>query len=169
MATVVGAVVAAVYAVFTLLLWEATRKQAEITRRIFEAGHRPYLTVRTQEPTDTRAQGNLSFKIVFENQGTVPADITAWEVRGTLMDLDGHEQPIDFIEPIQRPVGRSLAPRELAAIELQCAAGGLPNPPLPFRIRGRVEYRGVTSFTYSTDFDAERVGESWTTKGRTMW
>jgi len=168
MATVVGAVVAAVYAFFTILLWRVTKEQAVITRRIFEARHRPYVTVRAQEPTDTRVQGDLLFNMVFENQGTVPADITAWEVRGTLMDLDGHEQPLILQEPVQSPVGRSLAPHELASITLHLVCGGLPNPPLPFRLRGRVEYRGVTSSLYSTDFDAERFGESWTTQGRKM-
>lgn len=84
------------------------------------------------------------------------------------MDLDGHEQAVNLMEPIQCPVGRSLAPRELAAIEIQFVGGGLPNPSLPFRLRGRVEYRGVLSWTYSTDFDAERVGELWTTQGRKM-
>ena len=35
-------------------------------------------------------------------------------------------------------------------------------------LRGRVEYRGVASLIYSTDFDAERFSESWTTQGRKM-
>lgn len=158
----------AVYTFFTIRLWRATKTQAEITRCIFEASHRPYLTVSVLEPTDIGGEGGLSFKIAFENRGSVPANLIVWEARGTLMDLDGHEQPIDLIEPIQSPVGRSLAPHEVAAIELRFVAGCLPNPPLPFRLRGRVEYRGVTSSTYSTDFDAERVSESWTTQGRTM-
>lgn len=91
----------------------------------------------------------------------MPADVTAWQV----MDLDGQEQPVNLQEPIQSPVGRSLAPSELATIELHFVGNGLPNPSLPFRFRGRVEYRGVASATYSTDFDAERVGEVWTTQG----
>ena len=164
----VTAVVTAVYAFFTILLWRVTKEQSTITRRIFEASHRPYVTVRAQEPPETRVQGRLLFNMVFENQGTVPADITVWEVQGTLMDLDGHEQPITLQEPRQSPVGRSLAPHELASIELHFVCGGLPNPPLSFRLRGRVEYRGVTSSLYRTDFDAERLGESWTTQGRTM-
>lgn len=168
MATLVIAVATIVYAFFTIRLWRATKKQAEITRCTFEASHRPYVNVRVQEPTDTGVQGGLSFNVVFENQGTVPADITAWEVRGTLMDLDGHEQSVNLTEPIQCPVGRSVAPRELATIELHFVGGGLPSPPLPFRIRGTVEYRGVMSWTYSTDFDAERIGESWRTQGRKM-
>jgi len=167
-ATAVGAVVTAIYAFFTILLWRVTKEQAAITRHIFEASHRPYVTVRAQEPPETHVQGRLLFHMVFENQGTVPADITAWEVRGTLMDLDGHEQPLPLQEPMQSPVGRSLAPRELASIELHFVCGGLPNPPLPFRLRGRVEYQGMTSSLDSTDFDAERFGESWTTQGRKM-
>ncbi len=160
--------VTAVYAFFTILLWRATRDQAEITRQIFEASHRPYVILEVKEPTDTSVQGRLSFNVVFENRGTVPADITSWKVRGTLMDQDGHEQLVNQKEPIQSPVGRSLAPRELATIEVHFAESGLPNPSLPFRFRGRVEYQGVASWTYTTDFDAERVGESWKMQGRKM-
>ena len=168
MATAIAAVVTAVYAFFTILLWRVTKEQAAITRRIFEASHRPYVTVKAQEPIDTHVPGRLLFNMVFENQGAVPADITAWEVRGTLMDFDGREQPIPLREPMQSPVGRSLAPHEIASLTLHFVCGGLPNPPLPFRLRGEVEYRGVTSLIYSTEFDAERFSESWMTQGRKM-
>jgi hypothetical protein len=53
-------------------------------------------------------------------------------------------------------------------IELHFVAADLPNPALPFRLRGKVEYRGVASWTYRTEVDAERAGESWKTQGRRM-
>lgn len=37
-----------------------------------------------------------------------------------------------------------------------------PTRQLAFRVRGRVEYRGVAKWTYTTDFDCERHGGSWT-------
>lgn len=142
-AAVAGVVVATAYSIFAALQWRATKAQADITRRTFEASHRPYLTVEAQEPTDTGTHGLLSFALAFLNHGSVPADITAFEVAGTLMDLDGPEQPVNRVEPIQTPVSRSLAPRELAMIELEFVAD-------------------------ATDFDAQRAGESWKTQGRRM-
>jgi hypothetical protein len=100
------------------------------------------------------------------HHGTVPADIIDWDVWGTLKDLDDHEQPVNRMEPLQTPVGRSLAPGDPARIELCFVGGDLPNPTLPFRLYGKVDYRGVAPWTtYSIDFDAERVGDSWKTRG----
>jgi hypothetical protein len=58
-ATAVGAMVTAIYAFFTILLWRVTKEQAAITRHIFEASHRPYVTVRAQEPPEPHVQGRL--------------------------------------------------------------------------------------------------------------
>ena len=114
------------------------------------------------------AHNYLSFGFVFQNMGNVPADITAWEVHGTLMDYHGHEQPVNQMEPIQNPIGRSLAPHECAMLEVHFVGGDLPTPVLPFRLSARVEYRGVALLTYHTEFDAERTGESWTKQGQRM-
>jgi hypothetical protein len=111
----------------------------------------------------------LSCKVVFENHGSVPAAIKVWELRGTLMDLDGHEQPVERMDPIESPVGRYLAPRTPAAIVVHFVGVDLPNPVLPFRLYGSVEYRGLGTWTYRTDFDAQRGGEGkWTAQGYTM-
>jgi hypothetical protein len=66
------------------------------------------------------------------------------------------------MDPIHSPVGRSLGPRERSMIELHFVAADLPNPVLP----SRLQYRGLASWTYRTEFDAERAGESWKTQGR---
>jgi hypothetical protein len=170
----VMAIVTTVYALFTILLWLATKQQAEITRLTFEASHRPYVTMKAEEPGRQwmpvgQASGRLSFNVVFENHGSVPAAITAWEVRGTLMDLDRHEQPVERMDPIESPVGRYLAPHTSTAIVAHFVGGDLPNPVLPFRVYARVEYRGLGTFMYVTDFNAERAGEGkWTAQGYTM-
>lgn len=44
----VTAVVTGIYALFTILLWIATKRQADITRRMFEAGHRPYVAIQVE-------------------------------------------------------------------------------------------------------------------------
>ena len=86
-ATVVGMIVAAIFSLFAALQWLATKRQADVTRHIFEASHRQYVTTEAQEPTDAETNGRLSFNLVFRNEGTVPADITDFDVRGTLMTL----------------------------------------------------------------------------------
>jgi len=43
-AAVTGVVITAVYTILALGLWRQTKKQAEITRHIFEASHRPYVS-----------------------------------------------------------------------------------------------------------------------------
>ncbi len=167
-AAVTGVVITAVYTILALGLWRQTKKQAEITRHIFEASHRPYVSVRAEAPRQTRAQNDLSFGFVFQNMGNVPADITPWEVHGTLLDSYGHEQPVHQREPIPHPVGRSLAPRECAMLAVHFGGGDLSPPVLAFRLSARVEYRGVALLTYHTEFDAERTGESWTKQGQRM-
>jgi hypothetical protein len=167
------AMVTAIYTVFTLLLWHATKTQAEITRQAFEAGHRPYMTVKAEKPMRQfmpvdQPSGRISFKVVFENHGSVPAAITAWALRGSLVDLDGHEQPVERMDPIESPVGRWLAPHTPMAIVVHFVGAGLPNPALPLRLYASLEYRGLGTSTYRTDFDAERSKDDWTAQGYTM-
>jgi len=167
-ATVAGVLVATAYSVFAAFQWRATKQQADLTQRIFEASHRPYLTTAVLEPTETGTHGRLSFAVVFENVGSVPADITRWEISGTLMDLEQHEHVVDRREPLHNPEGESLGPHEQAVIELHFAGGDLPNPPLPFRLRGMIEYRGLTRRIFRTQFDAERAGDAWKTRSQRM-
>jgi hypothetical protein len=182
-ATAVTTVVTAVYALVTIFLWRATRaqariakEQAEVTRMAFEASHRPYVTMRAKEPADTRTHGRLSFQMVVVNQGPVPAEITAWVVRGTILGLTEDNRQIDVpveqtdaIEPIPSPTGRTLAPHERTRFNLHFAHPGLPNPVLPFRLHVRVEYRGiVAAWSYSTDLAATRVNETWRTQSRVL-
>jgi hypothetical protein len=71
-------VITPVYAHVTLLLWRATRTQAEITRLTFEAGHRPYVSATVQEPMQRNVHGRLPFSVVVNKHGSVPAAITEW-------------------------------------------------------------------------------------------
>ena len=72
------AIVTAVYAVFTILLWWATRRQAALTRQIFEATHRPELAIRPY----LRFEANPGFlRLDFEltNHGSLTATVTDWK------------------------------------------------------------------------------------------
>jgi len=56
----------------------------------------------------------------------------------------------------------------MAMIQIKFSHPGLLTPPLPFQLLGTVEYRGVSSSTYRTEFDALRAGRSWKQQGRRM-
>jgi hypothetical protein len=84
MAVVMTAAVTAVYAFVTLLLWSPTRRQAILTRQVFEASHLPDVSIRAEEHTDIREQRRLAFTIVFENHGPVVARLMRWEMAAML-------------------------------------------------------------------------------------
>jgi hypothetical protein len=161
MAAVAGVIVAAVYAYFTILLWRATKTQAKITQLMFEASHRPYLsvTVRQLIPFLEAQREHLDSRVVIENHGSVPAAITAWDIQSSLMIDRGPEQPIKLTEPITTPSGGCLAPHTLMTIKMHFVGNDLPQTqPQPRsivpRVHGRLEYRGIGSQVYRTDFDA---------------
>lgn len=172
-ATVAGVVVAAAYSIFAVLQWRATKTQADITRRIFEAGHRPWITVRAEEPVVIGVTERLSFALVFHVHGTVPGTVTDFDVKGVVIGGSGSEYHVPRSKPLRTPVGRSLAPGESEKIGVDFGGGG-PSPDesfsfhtmaphqVAFRLRGRIEYQGVAQQTYTTDFDCERRKGRWT-------
>jgi len=71
------AIVTAVYAVFTILLWWATRRQAALTRQIFEATHRPELAIRPYLRFAANP-GYLRLDFELTNHGPLTATVTNW-------------------------------------------------------------------------------------------
>jgi hypothetical protein len=108
LSAIVMVIVTAVYAFFTILLWKATRRQAEaahaqaslarqqseLTREIFEATHRPELSV---EPVIKQAAHpgmvRVNFKVV--NHGRMTAIVTQWSAA-----LRTGTTPIGEAEPL---------------------------------------------------------------------
>jgi hypothetical protein len=85
------------------------------------------------------------------------------------MNDQGHEQPVTLIEPIIPIVGSCLAPHTPVTIKIYLAGSDLPhntNEALPAWVHGRLEYRGMGSQVYRTDFDAKDDGKL--TQGYTM-
>ncbi len=74
----VTAIVTAVYAFFTILLWWATRRQAALTRQIFEATHRPELAIRPYLRFETNP-GFLRMDFRLINHGSLAATVTDWK------------------------------------------------------------------------------------------
>jgi hypothetical protein len=61
------------YVVISLLLWRATKDSAEMTRKIFEQTHRPYVGMQSWELwKDAGAKGHLNY-LTLINVGNVPA------------------------------------------------------------------------------------------------
>ncbi len=76
----VGLVVAGLYAYFTWGLWVETTHQVNVTQQMFEAGHRPWLSVESDwaaPPSPT----SMSIDSILQNHGTVPAMVTRWWVK----------------------------------------------------------------------------------------
>lgn len=71
------ALVTTVYAFFTILLWLATRRQAELTRLIFEATHRPEVSI-TPTLRYPAHPGSVRIDFIATNHGRVTAVLTEW-------------------------------------------------------------------------------------------
>ncbi len=158
-----GVIVAAYYAILTRRLWKTANRQADISQLIFEASNRPTVSVEAEDPQPPEIQHELLFDLILRNGGTVPAEITAWDLRPTMLDLDGKEQTVwQTREPIEvEIVGRALAPRVPLTVPVRLTSGGIHNPVLPLLLRVTVGYRGVGSRVYQTQMKGVLTGRAW--------
>src|SRR6267154_4628407 len=72
-ATIIIAVATVVYSVLTLLLFITTNQNTLITRRIFEASHRPYIGIPEVNTTIGPTGNAVDFECAMRNFGTIPA------------------------------------------------------------------------------------------------
>ncbi len=146
----VMAMVTAVYALFTILLWWATSQQAALTRRILEASHRPYVNVLPQAPAFH--DGHIHFVFHLENRGTVPAMVTRWQVS---VRYRGQAVPIERGESrdVVRVVFPSGAQERLGLVRV-VEPNGLRLPGRPGQVmlvEASVAYHGVGGRQFSTE------------------
>ena len=73
----VTAVVTAIYTIVTILLWVTTKRQADLTRTIFEATHRPHISIEPEIRYPAHP-GFIRLELKLRNHGSVPAQVTAW-------------------------------------------------------------------------------------------
>lgn len=73
LATVVIAVAAIINLVASFLLWGATRGYAKTTKDIFEAAHRPYLSIAGHTPMCHQDQKKITFTLIVKNSGSTSA------------------------------------------------------------------------------------------------
>jgi len=156
----VTAVVTAVYAFFTLLLWWATRRQAALTQRALDATNRPYLSIRVDAEAEPPAGRTDVVQILgrVENVGTIPAQLMRWEVSGQLMNLDGAFETINAGSD-RTLQDDSVFPRDPYDVVLEFTHPGILGTPLPLRFVVTLKYRGVAipEKTYETVLEGERT------------
>jgi hypothetical protein len=160
----VTAIVTAVYAFFTILLWWATRRQAwlsnqlataagiqaeaakaqaDITGLSFEAANRPHIEIRAEENSFLFTTEHYSLRFVLENHGSVPAVLTGWRATVNLASgqhvVDRPHEPEDG--------GICIFPQRQVIVALQRGEG--PEVPAPeARVDVTVEYRGLPNSSY---------------------
>lgn len=155
----VTAVITAVYGIFTVPLWLATRRQAMLAKRTFEATNRPYLSVRVVGEDSAWAEDDdVTLQAVIENVGTIPAEVTKWEIAGSLRDLDGKQQSVPVAED-RTPGGDSVFPGDPYTVSFEFKYPGIYRTASPLRFVLTLEYRGVgmPEKTYQTVLKAERT------------
>jgi hypothetical protein len=161
----VAALAAIIAAVIAVPVWLATRRQAMLARRMFEASNTPYVTIRVEEPTDTSEPGVLSFNMVLHNQSTALAHVLQWEVYAILTDLELRHHRL---EPGYRgdSVEGTFAPSEQKVMQLSFFDARFPSTDLPLRLICMLAYRGSGSSIHITDFEADRgnTNRSWMTQ-----
>ena len=147
-----------------MLLWLATRRQAALTRRIFEASHRPYLNVLPQDPVFL--DRHIHFVFHLDNRGTVPAIVTGWHVS---VRYRGQAVPIEPGE--SRDVVRVVFPgggHERLGLVRVVEPNGLRLPGRPGQVllvEASIAYRGAGDRQFSTRI----VMELFATNEVTAW
>ncbi len=112
------ALVTTVYAFVTVLLWWATRTQADISKKIFEATHRPWLKI-TMKPWNW-SQPDLPITLLVENEGSVEARITKWDV-SLERYFAGFEGPVKLADDGKDIVNIVLPPGDDCTVDVKVA------------------------------------------------
>jgi hypothetical protein len=167
-AAVIAVFVNIIYTFMTIFLWFETRRQALLTRHMFEASYTPYVSIRVEEALETDEPGVLSFNMVFQNHGPVLAHIMKWEMHATLTDLALQEHPLPHIDVLMNPTNSTLAPNEQRIIQPRFYAERLQTADLTFRLVAMLAYQGSGPSTYVTDFEANRTNAGWITQQSRM-
>ena len=162
-------IVAAIYARLTRRLAEAarnqsalakeltteTQRQAEVSQRLFEASHRPYLELMLDE-AQFGDEEEFIFRFSAKNHGSVPAVQLRWSV--VLRDSDGR-----VVADLTSALTQVVFPGATVDFEAKRAEGALSSKiPQGLRVEARLDYRGPSEREYSTGFTAEwQRGHGW--------
>lgn len=153
------AIVTTIYAIVTVLLWRATKQQATLTQRTVDATNRPYLSMRSQE-VETSGSDAVCFTVLIENVGSVPAEITLWEVSASLTNLDGKQDRVEQFEGAKLAetlLGACLFPRQERPVSVEFRLPGIWRTPLPLHMTVTIKYSGPSESVYRTRVEVQRT------------
>lgn len=125
---------------------DAAAAQAESTRLIFEAAHRPYLQVVMDRTSSFFYEADFyRFHYTVENHGAVPAILTE---RHLIVRVDGQE--VLRLQPA--PESRAIFPGDEPRLDWDQFQHGRPQqtPQVPIEVECTVRYRGLSGLTYMT-------------------
>lgn len=157
-ASMLGVLVAAIYAFFTWRLWQATTRQANITHALwsaterqanitqstFDATNRPYVSVTPKWGNSIVDIDRLCFECVFENYGTLPAVVTRWRLQVCLPDREVATEELSESE-----MRLCLFPERPYTKAVDFTGDGIwPAPTV--HVDATLEYRGATDRVYRT-------------------
>jgi hypothetical protein len=148
-ATVVVAIFTVVSVVVSAFMWSATRKQAQISREIFEAAHRPYVGVDNVNAFiyPGRNGTTLQIGITTKNSGSVPARhiVVMWSV--SLLGQDVPREPhVDQAIVLLPEQSRVINTSHLLSGEMYTA---FRLPDSLVEIVATIKYKGVTEKDYN--------------------
>jgi len=166
---IAGVIAAAIYARLTRRLAESvrdqsalskelateTRRQAEVSQRIFEASHRPYLELMLDE-AQFGDEEQFIFRFSAKNHGSVPAVQLRWSV--VLRDTDGR-----VVGDLASRITQVVFPGAAVDFEAKRSEGAFSSKiPQGLRVEAKLDYRASSEREYSTRFTAEwQRGRGW--------
>lgn len=96
------------------------------------------------------------------NVGTMPAEVTKWEVSGRLMNLEHVMEPVEVVE-VRTPRSDSVFPGDPHLVEFKFRHPGIAQTPLPLRFVVTLGYRGVSlpgKRVYKTVLEGDRTSST---------
>jgi len=147
MAALVGVVITTVYTAVTGALWRTTKRQATLTREIFEATHRPHISIRPHLLTAAHP-GHVRIDFELKNHGSSPGIVTAWVARlatrhtelatsgmsGTLCVFPGGTQNAPQLEVEGPPAGLLWQEQSIVTLDVRATYLGA-DPKTSYRTR----------------------------------
>lgn len=135
----------------------SARDQADVTRRVFETGDRPYL-----EPAvggfQYQSPDSYFFSFSLTNHGHVPATLVGWRIEVRIADELSYESPLSSAE-------RAVFPGTTDGFGAHKSSPGQQRSSIeaPLQIDLIIEYRGPHETTYTTRLIRKRANsqENW--------
>lgn len=152
LATVAGVIVAAIYAGLTWLLARQATRQAQITRLMFDATYRPWVSVDFQEDNFFANDSFYRFDIVVQTYGQVPGFLIGYRLtvlENEQVSMTDASDP-SWIRPLYPGNQKTLTIEKTPPTRpiVMPVPGSLPVVTVEFVLR----YKGSSDRIYKTEF-----------------